>query len=239
MKNLLKTCFLSFAFLGINYASTFAQDEQKAFKEGDKVFTFGLGFGSETPLSSITRHSPMNFSKGNETIGFTPSIAFDYGLKGTRGLVSIGGFLSYSQRVAPIDGGYGFNIYNASPYNVGQNDDYTITKLEGLKSHTLTAGLRFGLHYSTRKLDFYAGTMIGFQKVITESKAGELTYYQGNPNNGSSLPAGVKKLTYLDYSLEEFIIKPYVGVRYYVSPKIGLNIEAEQLKGRVGLSFKF
>ena len=167
MQTLRKLSILTITVLCANYGSTFAQDEQKAFKEGDRVFTFGVGFGSQTPLSSITRHGSLNFSKGNEPIGFTPSIAFDYGLKGTRGFVlSIGGFLSYSQRTAPIDGGYGFNAYDNYPSNVPKDSIYTILKLKGLKSHTLTAGIRVGLHYSTRKWDFYGGTMIGFQKAL-------------------------------------------------------------------------
>lgn len=235
-----KLFIFTITVLCANYGSTFAQEEQKAFKEGDKIFTFGLGFGSETPLSSITRHSPLNFSKGNETIGFTPSIAFDYGLKANKGFVlSVGGFLSYSQRTAPIDGGYGLNAYNNYPTNIPKDSIYSILKLKGLKSHTLTAGIRLGIHYSTRKWDLYGGTMIGFQKVITESNAGEQTYHKVNPYMGDYYQIGVSKFVYLDYSLEQIVINPYVGVRYFISPKVALNLEAEQRKGRIGLSFKF
>jgi hypothetical protein len=231
---------LSIVLCCANYGYLLAQDEQKAFKEGDKIFTFGVGFGSESPLSSIYRHSPISFSKGNERIGFTPSIAFDYGLKSTRGLViSIGGFLSYSQRIAPIDGGYGLKAYDTYPYVSRDTTLFTILNLKGLKSHTLTAGVRLGLHYSTRKWDFYAGAMLGLQKVITESNAGEQTYFKGNPNTGNAVPVGTTKLIYLDYNVEEFIVRPYFGLRYFVSPKVAINLEAEQNKGRVGLSFKF
>jgi hypothetical protein len=88
-------------------------------------------------------------------------------------------------------------------------------------------------------MGFVRWAMLGFQKVITESNAGEQTYYKGNPAINGSFPVGTTKFTYLDYNVEQFIINPYVGVRYFISPKIGLNIEAEQHKGRIGLSFKF
>ncbi len=167
MQNLRKLSILTITALCANYGSTFAQDEQKAFKEGDKIFTFGMGFGSESPLSSITRHSPINFSKGNEPIGFTPSVSFDYGLKATRGIIfSIGGFLSYSQRTAPVDDGYGFNAYNSYPPIISSDSIFSITNLKGLKSHTLTAGVRLGIHYSTRKWDLYGGQCLVFRRLL-------------------------------------------------------------------------
>jgi hypothetical protein len=239
MQKLHKLSILTIAVICANYGSILAQDGQKAFKEGDKIFTFGFGYGSEKPLSSITHNGSLNFSKGNEPIGFTPSIAFDYGLKGKKVLLSIGGFLSYSQRTAPVDGGYGFNAYDNYPSNVAKDSIYSILKLRGLKSHTLTAGIRVGLHYSTRKWDFYGGTMVGFQKVITESSAGEQTYHKVNPFMGDYYQIGSSKFVYLDYGLEQIVVNPYVGIRYFITPKVALNLEAEQLKGRVGLSFKF
>ncbi len=77
------------------------------------------------------------------------------------------------------------------------------------------------------------------QKVITESSAGEQTYHKVNPFMGDYYQIGSSKFVYLDYGLEQIVVNPYVGVRYFITPKIALNLEAEQHKGRIGLSFKF
>lgn len=240
MQKLFKLSILTLTFVCANYFSILAQNEQRVFNEGDKIFTFGLGFGSESPLSSSLKNSPPNILRKNETIGFTPSVSFDYGLKRIgKFVIGIGGFLSYSQRQASIYNGYGFTIQNQWGNNYSPTDSVlSEPNLKGLKSHTLTAGVRLDLHYAIRRWDFYAGSMVNFQKVITESNAGEILTYQ-YPKLPLSLPIGSSKTTYVDYGFEQFIVQPYVGLRYFVSPKIALNLEGELYKGRAGISFKF
>jgi hypothetical protein len=87
-------------------------------------------------------------------------------LKGTRGIVSIGGFMSYSQNNLGSD--VGSYIYGLER----QDSLYLISTGFKYRIHTLTAGLRVGLHYATRKWDLYAGTMIGYQRIVRASTSG-------------------------------------------------------------------
>jgi hypothetical protein len=205
-----------------------AQEEQKAFKEGDKVVSIGLGPAYNSPYS-------IEYYTNGGTKSITPSISFDYGLKGTRGIVSIGGFMSYSQN----------NLGNTGINFGGVNQDSIYTKLKGFeyKSHSITAGLRFALHYSTRKWDLYAGTMIGFRSLIVESRSGTVEYYKGLLLGGYPLPntplIKSESKTISGYKDNQMIFSPYIGARYYVTQKVGLNLELGQHTGYVGLSFKF
>ena len=222
MKKLSKLSILTITILSANYGSIFAQDEQKAFKEGDKILSIGIGggFGS-------SRYSKL-----------TPSISFDYGLKGTRGIVSVGGFMSYSQSNSGSDFGsyynYGFE---------GQDSLYSVSTGFKYKNHSLTAGLRVGLHYATRKWDLYAGAMIGYQRIIRESTGGTNEFYKGKylggfpPTNGTLLRT--EQVAASSFSNGNVILSPYVGARYYVTKKVAINLEAGQYTGSVGLSFKF
>lgn len=223
MQNLRKLFILTISLFCANYGSTFAQGERKAFEEGDKVLTLGFSGGS----------SSFGYSK------ITPSISFDYGLKGTRGIVSLGGFVSYSQ----MNSGNNFsNYYN---YGFGSNSDslYSISSGLNQKSHSITAGLRFGLHYATRKWDLYAGALIGYQTTITESASGTREFYKGGfvggypPNNGTLLRTEQANLP--SYQYGQMIFSPYVGARYYVTKKISLNLEVGQHTGHAGIGFKF
>ena len=45
MQNLRKLSVLIIMVLCANYGSTLAQGEQKAFKEGDKILSIGIGAG--------------------------------------------------------------------------------------------------------------------------------------------------------------------------------------------------
>jgi hypothetical protein len=225
MQNLHKLSILTITALCANYGSTFAQDEQKAFNEGDKVLSVGIG---------PSENSPYSFGYlGNGGIkNLAPSITFDYGLKGTRGIVSIGGFVSYSYKNS---GGMGINYLNTNP-------DSLYTNLKGFeyKTHSITAGLRFGLHYSTKKWDLYAGTLVGIHSDIIESRSGTVDYYKGlfaflQPN---STPIKSEPLTIGGYNQNLFIFSSYVGARYYVTKKVALNLEVGRYTGNVGLSFK-
>ena len=63
MKKLFKFSILAIIIVCANYGSTIAQDEQKAFKESDKILSVGIS----------GRGSSLGYSK------LTPSISFDYG----------------------------------------------------------------------------------------------------------------------------------------------------------------
>ena len=220
MQNLLKLSTLTITFLCADYFSTFAQDEQKAFKEGDKILSVGIGggFGSS------------GYSK------LTPSISFDYGLKGTRGIVSIGGFLSYSNSNTST-------YYNGFSSSFGINNPDTITRITNSfnspKQHSITAGLRLGLHYSTRKWDLYAGAMIGYNRIIRNAYEFQTDVYKGVPSSTNNNPFS-KEITSVSASVySKMIFSPYVGARYYVTKKISLNLEVGQYTGNLGIGFKF
>ncbi len=222
MQNLRKLSVLTITFLCANYFSTLAQDEQKAFKEGDKVLSVGISGGGGS----------LGYSK------LTPSISFDYGLKGTRGIVSLGGFLSYSSSNFP---GFTNNLSSSYYYpNFGLPRDsiYTINRGGGTLNHTFTAGIRLGLHYSTRKWDLYAGALLGYQNSSTKTNDYSMEYYKGFPTS-TSLPVRTEEGKGQNFSSTQFILSPYVGARYYVTKKISLNLEIGQHTGNAGIGFKF
>lgn len=225
MKNLHKTCLLLLIIISTNYAFTFAQDDQKAFKEGDKVLSATIsGGGSANGYGHIT-----------------PSLVFDYGLKGTKGIVSIGGILSHTQRTI-YGNTYGYvltpenNIYNYS------------RDLGDSKVQSVLAGLRIGLHYSTRHFDFYTGAMVGYQKTFVSSRENTLEKYKITPESkffalnyppANSVLVESQRRTVPAYNYNELIFAPYIGARYYFTQKVGLNLELDQYAGKAGLSFKF
>jgi hypothetical protein len=230
MQNLRKLSILTITFLCANYFSTMAQDEQKAFKEGDKVFSVGIagGFGSS------------GYSK------LTPSFSFDYGLKGTRGIVSIGGFLSYSNTNYGnyISGYSGVYQYYNQPVSK-DSVNYSVSNYSKYNQHTITAGLRLGLHYATRKWDLYAGALVGYQVNFTDSRTQTTDYYKGTFTQYGGYPQANGKLVYSEtntsngYNYGQMILSPYIGARYYVSPKVSLNLEIGQHTGNIGVGFKF
>lgn len=232
MQNLRNLSILIITVICANYGSTFAQDEQKAFKEGDKILSIGIGPGNESIYPTYTGFGYGGSFSSVANRRLTPSISFDYGLKGTRGIVSIGGFMSYFYYNL---GGMGINFLNNNP-------DSLYTNLKGFehKSHSITAGLRFALHYSTRKWDLYAGTMVGIHSFIIESRSGSVDYYKGPFSylQTNSTPIKSEPLTLQGSNRNQFIFSPYIGARYYVTKKVALNIEAGQYTGNIGLSFK-
>jgi hypothetical protein len=232
MQNLRKLSILTITFLFANYGSTFAQDEQKAFKEGDMVLSIGIGPGNESKYPTFGGFGSGSYFSGNNS-RITPSISFDYGLKGTRGIVSIGGFASYSY----------YNLEGMGSSFLTTNPDSIYTNLKGFeyKTHSITVGLRFALHYSTRKWDLYAGTLIGYHSFMIESRSGTVDYYKGFPSylQPNSTPIKSEQLTIQGYSQNQLILSPYIGARYYVTKKVALNLEVGQYTGNVGVSFKF
>jgi hypothetical protein len=220
MKKLFRFSILTMAVISANYFSTYAQGERKAFEEGDKILSVGISGGG----------SSSGFSR------LSPSISFDYGLKGTRGIVSIGGFMSYSNSTT-------YASYNGFSSSIGINNPDTITRITNSINrpiqHSITAGLRLGLHYSTRKWDLYAGAMIGYNRIIREAYEFQTDVYKGNPSNTNNKPFNTETTTVNASGYSKMVFSPYVGARYYVTPKVSLNLEAGQYTGNVGIGFKF
>jgi hypothetical protein len=220
MQNLRKLFILTITLLCANYGSTLAQGEQKAFQEGDKILTFGLsGAGSGVRgFNSALR----------------PTITFDYGLKGTNGIVSIGGFASYfaSNSIYKPPAIYGSGIPGDSIYG--------LPKGEGNRAvyQRLALGMRFALHYSTRKWDLYGGVIVGYEHTATKSNDYSIALYKILPNS-TSIPFGIEEVKGVKYNSGQFLFSPYVGARYYVTKKISLNLEVGQHTGHAGIGFKF
>jgi len=222
---IIRLAYLTMAIICTNYVSILAQDEQKAFKEGDKTLSVGVSGGAGS----------FGYSQ------VTPSISFDYGLPGTRGIVSLGGFFSYSQVKNPYGSSY--------PSYSNTDSLYTIYKNVGdQRRQTFTAGLRFGLHYATRKWDLYAGAMVGYQKTFVDEYSNTVEQYKGSPStippSYGILPADARLInkgtvTQQGYNAGQMIFSPYVGAKYYVTKKVSLNLEVGQYTGNVGIGFKF
>jgi hypothetical protein len=221
---------LTMIFFCANYGSMYAQGERKAFEEGDKILTFGLsGAGS----------GGYGINYYNLQSALRPTITFDYGLKGTNGIVSIGGFASYSSSKSSSFS----NIYANYPnpylgFGFPKDSIYAISQGGGATNQTFTVGVRLGLHYSTRKWDLYAGALLGYQYSSTQTNDYSMEYYKGFPTS-NSLPIRTEEGKGQNLSSKQFILSPYVGARYYITPKISLNVEVGQHTGHAGIGFKF
>jgi hypothetical protein len=201
--------------------------KKKAFDEGDKIISIGVSNGINEVINT-------NLSSNNYQSVFTPSVTFDYGLKGTRGLISIGGFASFSSNQFSS-----FNNYNGYGYNISPDGLYYNSKMEDIKSTTFTTGLRLGIHYSTRKWDLYGGLMAGIRTF--NSKGGVITndYYKGTPNNPFNEFVRQEKIDFFNKNTTNLFLSPYAGARYFVTKKVSLNLEVGQYTGNIGFGFKF
>lgn len=237
MQNLTKFSFTGLAckimiFLCANYGSIFAQDGQKAFNEGDKVISIGLSNGM---IGALAGGVPNSIYRNT----LTPTVTFDYGVKGTRGIFSVGGFASYSK-----DKLVGYDEHNYlggtnGSYILGNDGLYTISKREDVNTSVFTVGIRFGLHYSTRKWDLYGGLMIGDRTTISEGGKWTTEHYEGTQQNPYSKLIKTDETDIFNRKNSTFFVSPYVGARYYVTKKVSLNLEVGQYTGNVGLGFKF
>lgn len=227
--SLARLVWVTMIFFCANYGSIFAQDGQKAFNEGDKVISIGVTGGD---IGSVVSGGVNNFYGSR----ISPVISFDYGLKGIRGLLSIGGFASYSRSNISsynYNGGYGYIAKSPS------DTLFISSSFGGVKISNFTAGIRLGIHYATRKWDLYAGAMIGNRTTVSEYGKSTLEYYKGTlafPNQ-QLVKTDINEPRTITNST--FFISPYVGARYYVTKKVSLNLEVGQFTGNVGLGFKF
>ncbi|MCU0470696.1 MAG: hypothetical protein MUF58_19080, partial [Arcicella sp.] len=72
---LTRLAYLTMVIIGMNQGMAFAQEEKKAFDEGDKIISIGVSNGINNILST-------SINQGYYRPAFTPSVTFDYGLKG-------------------------------------------------------------------------------------------------------------------------------------------------------------
>ena len=196
MHNLRKLSILTIIILCANYGSVLAQDEQKAFKEGDKVLSVGFGGGY------------------GQVIGIQGAIgvAYEKAITGTKGILSIGGFANFNTSSQNF-----LADRNIFPYY----DTYSA------KINEISGGVKFGIHYATRKLDLYGGLMAGGSYSTLRDGA-----YGIKPNSPIDCGNSLEKL--------KLLVNPFIGVRYYISNKVGLQFETDGKKqSNVGLSFKF
>jgi hypothetical protein len=166
------------------------------------------------------------FEEGDKIIGFTVGrgygshtglngslgASYEKAIEGTRGILSIGGFANYSS-------GYQ-NFLNRLP--VSGFDTYYA------RVNEISAGIKIGAHYATRKWDFYGGIMVGAS--------------YGFRSDGLSNSADILSLRPLYQNpLDKFNINvnPYVGARYYISKKVGFQLETTGKQTTFGIVFKF
>ena len=230
MQNLRKLSILTITVICANFISTMAQqDEQKAFNEGDKVISIGVSGGD---IGSVVSGNVRNFYGQN----LSPVISFDYGLKGTRGLLSIGGFASYSRsNISSYNGVGGYSYIANSP----SDTLFVSSNFGGVKISNFTAGVRLGIHYATRKWDLYAGAMIGNRTTISEYGKSTSEYYKGTLTFPNRQLVKTDIIEPRSITNSTFFVSPYVGAKYYFTKKVSLNLEIGQYTGNVGLCFKF
>lgn len=190
LKKVISKAFTILFFLVAYSLRTLAQEEKvKAFKEGDHI------------LSVSTWLNPR------KNIGFQGAMGASYetAIKGTRGLLSVGGFANFSSYFHPM-AGYANSIFRQNEFS---------------------AGVKLGIHYATQKWDIYGGLMAGGKystlgnEVINQNT--DSNYI--NANNLNTITP---------------LISPYLGARYYVTKRIGIQLESTfEGKTSLGVALKF
>jgi hypothetical protein len=131
------------------------------------------------------------------------------------------------------------NSTNNPKYSyVPQDSIYGFLNGNGAVYQRLSFGMRFALHYSTRKWDLYGGVLVGYEHTATKSNDHSVALYKILPNS-TSIPFGTEEVKGVKYNSGQFLFSPYVGARYYVTKKISLNLEVGQHTGHAGIGFKF
>jgi hypothetical protein len=193
MKKLHKLTVLTIILCCANYGSIFAQGERKAFEEGDKIlgFTVGGSYGKQIGL--------------NGTLG----ASYETAIKGTNGLLSIGGFAELERTQ---------QIFSSQSQSLPSSFDV----------RNISGGVKLALHYSPNsKWDLYAGTRIGATYSSALGISGDLISNKIPINGGNTLD----KLN--------LILDPYIGARYYFTKKVGLQLETTGKQTTFGIVIKF
>jgi len=122
MQNLFKLSILTITVVCANYGSAFTQDEQKAFKEGDKILSIGIGGGY------------------GQNIGIqgTMGVAYEKAIKGTNGILSVGGFTNFT---------------TSSQKFLADKSNFPYYNTYAAKVNEFSGGVKLGIHYATRKWD--------------------------------------------------------------------------------------
>ena len=183
-------------FFCTNYGSMYAQGERKAFQEGDKIvsLTFSGGGGGFTGF-----HGAMGAS-------------YETAIKGTRDILSIGGFANYSS---------GNQVFLNRLPTSGFDTYYA-------RVNELSAGIRIGAHYATRKWDLYGGIMVGASYGFRPD---------GLANSGDF--STLRPLYQNPLDKFNINVDPYVGARYYVTKRVGLQLETTGKQTTFGIVIKF
>jgi hypothetical protein len=177
-----------------------ASSQEQAFNEGDRILTVGVSGGYSKYQGSLMR----------------PSMTFDYGLKGTNGLLSLGVYGSYFSKT----------------YLYGNEDLLVSGYYSKYKQTDFSLGARLAIHYPYlhKKIDFYAGLGLGINKVITSDYSSKSI-----DSNGKVVVLG----EFLGSTVNTLEALPFAGFRYNISKTINLNLEATHKSVSVGLGVKF
>jgi hypothetical protein len=173
-----------------------AQNFEKAFKEGDKIIGLNTNIGWD-------RYS--GFPKGF-------GINYDQAIKGTNGILSIGGFAYYKRQIIPgykADTTIGNIIYGSQDYSIKN------------KIENYGLGISIAAHYAVKRWDFYGGLRIG----VDNQRYNFYDTYTNRIVKGSNF---------------EPMIIPYSGARYYMNKSVSLQLEYDYKRPlSFGFSKKF
>jgi hypothetical protein len=177
-----------------------ASSQEQAFNEGDRILTVGVSGGYSKYQGSLMR----------------PSMTFDYGLKGTNGLLSLGVYGSYFSKT----------------YLYGNEDLLVSGYYSKYKQTDFSLGARLAIHYPYlhKKIDFYAGLGLGINKAITSD------YLSKSIDSNGKV---VVLAEFLGSTVNTLEALPFAGFRYNISKTINLNLEATHKSVSVGLGVKF
>ena len=177
-----------------------ASSQEQAFNEGDRILTLGVSGGYSKYQGSLLR----------------PSITFDYGLKGTNGLLSLGFYGSYFSK----------------SYQHGHEDLQVSGFYSNYKQTDFSLGARLAIHYPYlhKKIDVYAGLGLGINKVSTRDYSSRRLDASGNV---------IVLGEFSNYTVNSLEALPFAGFRYNISKTINLNLEATHKALSIGFGVKF
>jgi hypothetical protein len=161
----------------IAFVAAVGLQAQDAFAKGDKVLNFGVGFGSY-----------LGDETGYRTTVPPVSLSLDFGVKDgllkDKASIGVGGYLGYT----------------------ANRWEYPLTNYKIDYSHFIL-GAKGHFHYQfVKKLDTYAGLLLGYNIVSAEQSAKYVP---------STLVAKASGFTY----------SAFLGAKYYFTPKVGAFLD--------------
>jgi hypothetical protein len=196
MKNIILSLSI-LLLLSIGYKAT---SQEQAFNEGDRILTIGVSGGYSKYQGSLLR----------------PSMTFDYGLKGTNGLLSVGVYGSYFSK----------------SYQFGNEDLMASGYYAKYKQTDFSSSVRLAIHYPFlhKKIDVYAGLGLGINKAITRDYSSKRLDANGNI---------IVLEEFSNSTVNTLEALPFAGFRYNILKNINLNLEATHKSLSVGFGVKF